>query len=378
MKKNLKYLVLGIIIGAVAVSATVLADAIWEKIDVVRNHIVVNVDGVKLEADNFLYNDTTYVPIRAVAEALGKNVGFSHGVASIEDKYEAEFGGKELSIADKYTMTEDEYNAYIKYYDAEDAEDKLTAEQLEDKAIKSIIEYNVIKDLANKHGIIIGMEFNENFNNTYAFLKLQYDGEAGVQKALEESGFDLQMYKRYMETNYLTDELLKADGIKGTEEEIKLFYEQNPSMFIYDGIQAQHILIKTTDETGTAITDTAKLADIENRVKNIYKEATKGGNFDQLISLYNEDPGMRENPQGYIFTKGEMVAEFEEAAFALKDGEISAPVKSNYGWHIIKKICDVEKMPLTAELSAQISQELAAIKLSKAITQGVEAVIIQK
>ena len=47
---------------------------------------------------------------------------------------------------------------------------------------------------------------------------------------------------------------------------------------------------------------------------------------------------METNPNGYVFTYGEMVEEFEEAAFALEVGEISEPVKTSHGYHIIKKL----------------------------------------
>ena len=83
MKKNFKMFVLGLLTGVVLVSAPVMANDLWEKIDVVRNKIAVMVNGQKLDADNFLYNDTTYVPIRAVAESLGVNVEYKDGVAYI-------------------------------------------------------------------------------------------------------------------------------------------------------------------------------------------------------------------------------------------------------------------------------------------------------
>ena len=53
-----------------------MANGIWEKIDVVRNDVQVVVNGVGVTADNFLYNDTTYLPLRAVGEALDLNVQY--------------------------------------------------------------------------------------------------------------------------------------------------------------------------------------------------------------------------------------------------------------------------------------------------------------
>lgn len=61
--------------------------------------------------------------------------------------------------------------------------------------------------------------------------------------------------------------------------------------------------------------------------------------FDQLMATYNTDPGMTSNPNGYLFTDGDMVAEFENAVKALDIGSCSSePVQSQYGWHIILRL----------------------------------------
>lgn len=65
--------------------------------------------------------------------------------------------------------------------------------------------------------------------------------------------------------------------------------------------------------------------------------------FDLLLLQHGTDPGMLTEPDGYVFGPGYMVAEFEEGTKALQPGEIGAPVKSQYGWHII------QRLPLTLE-----------------------------
>lgn len=67
----------GIIVGAVVASSiTALAGGVWDKIDVLKNDIKVVVNGKDVTADNFLYNDTTYLPLRAVSEALNQHVDY--------------------------------------------------------------------------------------------------------------------------------------------------------------------------------------------------------------------------------------------------------------------------------------------------------------
>ena len=58
--------------------------------------------------------------------------------------------------------------------------------------------------------------------------------------------------------------------------------------------------------------------------------------FDTAMQEYSEDPGLKSNPDGYTFTRGKMIKEFENAAFDLEVGQVSEPVKSSFGWHIIK------------------------------------------
>lgn len=87
MKKALKYLVVGIVILTLLMS-TALGDTATKTIEVVYNTVNITVNGTKINADNILYNGTTYVPLRAVSEALGKEVGWDQATktASINDK----------------------------------------------------------------------------------------------------------------------------------------------------------------------------------------------------------------------------------------------------------------------------------------------------
>lgn len=75
MKRELKGFVCGVLAAAV-VGACASAAGVWDKIDVLRNNIKVVVNGSEITVDNFLYNDTTYIPLRAVSTALGEKVDY--------------------------------------------------------------------------------------------------------------------------------------------------------------------------------------------------------------------------------------------------------------------------------------------------------------
>ncbi len=125
-------------------------------------------------------------------------------------------------------------------------------------------------------------------------------------------------------------------------------------------VHVAHIMIKEKKEDGGA--EKAK-----SRAEEIYQKAVAGENFADLAAKYSED-GSSAKSGGELpwFGTNKMVNEFEDAAFALqKDGDISAPVKTSYGWHIIKRLgarsvgsfTDMEK-----EIRAKVSKDGRAEK----------------
>ena len=109
-----------------------------------------------------------------------------------------------------------------------------------------------------------------------------------------------------------------------------------------DYVRAKHILIQFPEGEGEngELTDEQKTQILEkaNEVLEKVNAMADISEFDALIEEYNEDPGMETYPGGYYFTKGEMVPEFEEAAYALEEGKTSGLVETSYGYHILLKL----------------------------------------
>lgn len=99
-------------------------------------------------------------------------------------------------------------------------------------------------------------------------------------------------------------------------------------------VTAEHILILVPD-TATSTQQTV----LKNRIDSIYNLAITGSDFEMLARKHSQDPGSAAKG-GMLgeFGRGQMVTEFENAAFALKDGEISTPIRTRFGWHVIKKL----------------------------------------
>lgn len=150
-----------------------------------------------------------------------------------------------------------------------------------------------------------------------------------------------------------------------SEDEITAYYNDNAAEFEQgEQVKAQHILIRVAPTAGEE--DQAKAKETIDMIQQKLKD---GASFAKLAEEYSEDPGSKKQGGnlGY-FGKGQMVKEFEEAAFATATGMTSDPVKTNFGWHLIhvqdKKA--PQKLPLD-QVKKQIENKLKAKHNDEAI-----------
>ncbi len=128
-------------------------------------------------------------------------------------------------------------------------------------------------------------------------------------------------------------EVKVKDKVKVTDAEMKKYYDSHKDEFKKpETVTARHILVRVAPgadkEAWNKALDKAKV--IEAKLK-------KGADFAKLAEEYSDDPGSKQKGGELgAFTKGRMVPEFEKVAFSLKKGEISGPVKTNFGYHIIQ------------------------------------------
>jgi len=127
------------------------------------------------------------------------------------------------------------------------------------------------------------------------------------------------------------------------EAEHKVYDEAVKQMVNEEEVHARHILVPTEDEA-----------------KAVLAELKKGADFAALAKEKSKDPGAAEGGDLGFFTKEQMVPEFAEVAFKLDKGQISDPVKTQFGWHIIK-VEDKRTKPTPAfeQVKAQIDNYIA-------------------
>lgn len=147
-----------------------------------------------------------------------------------------------------------------------------------------------------------------------------------------------------------------------SDEEARRFYDEHTDQFKQpERIHARHILLN----------DDAESAD---KMAKVQADLKAGVSFDEVAKAVSVCPSASQGGDLGEFQKGQMVPEFEAAAFALKDpGDISEPVKTQFGWHIIKLEGRVpESVSPFDDVKAQITQELQNTKASDRIRARID------
>ena len=150
-----------------------------------------------------------------------------------------------------------------------------------------------------------------------------------------------------------------ADQAIVAEDELREYYEDHESEFHQDAsVEARHVLIRTTDKDTAEAIEAAR-----QRALEVVKKARAGEDFAALAKKYSEGPTAPKGGDLGRFERKDMVKPFADKAFAMKAGEISDPVKTQFGWHVIK----VEQVhPATTRSLEQVAEEIRGKLQSRA------------
>ncbi len=200
---------------------------------------------------------------------------------------------------------------------------------------RNVVDGLVIEKLVQKRSEkteVTDKEVDENFGK----LKGQFPNEEAMTAALKQSGETLPHLKDSIrsslrEQKWIETQIAGKDTV--ADADAQGFYDKNPDKFkAPEEVRASHILIMVPEGAKPEA-----LAEKEKLAKSISDRAKKGEAFDKLAKEFSEDPGSKERGGDLdFFAKEQMVPEFSDTAFKQKKDEISAPVKSQFGFHVIK------------------------------------------
>lgn len=208
-----------------------------------------------------------------------------------------------------------------------------------DKVIQELIYEKVLSDKYE----VTDKDVNKQLEEIKGQMGTSFD------MALAQYGYASEEdFKRSLRTSLLQEKAATAD-IKVTEKEVKEAYEAYEPE-----IHARHILV----------------AD-EKTAKEVLEKLNKGEDFKKLAKEYSTDPGSAEEggDLGW-FGQGKMVPEFEKAAYALKKDEISKPIKTDNGYHIIQ-LLDKKKKPSFEDMKEQLENEVKTSKIDPTKVQEI-------
>jgi len=199
------------------------------------------------------------------------------------------------------------------------------------KGLESLIDAELLRQASQQHPV---GDYEAKVSKKLQEIKDKFPDEEAFLKSLQVRGKTLDAFMAELRAGVRYDEYLansKITGIAMPDQELEKFYRDNQKSFLIpEQIKVRHILVTFDNKSG-------------EQIENAYKQSCAVR--EQLVSKKDFDAVAREvascSSEGNCgvvdyFTRGKMPAEFEAAAFSLKPGEVSSPVKTPYGYHVIE------------------------------------------
>ena len=177
---------------------------------------------------------------------------------------------------------------------------------------------------------------------------------------LEKQGLTDEQVRTDVRTRLLSERIFEevTKDVKVTDEEIQTYYDENKAQFETPASrEVRHILVKQ-----------------KARADDLYRQLRNGGNFAALAKRFSQDPASKAQGGKFTAQQGATVPEFDKTAFDLETGELSRPVKTQFGWHIIEATSAVKPKAAQEleEVETQISEQLLEEKKNARINEWIE------
>jgi peptidyl-prolyl cis-trans isomerase C len=240
---------------------------------------------------------------------------------------------------------------------------------IREQAVNNLINRTLLAEAVEDEGIEVS---SEEVNARLADLETSAGGSEAFESRLSMMGVTRDELREEIELGVAIEKLMESksgDVGEPTEAEIRAFYDENPQQFERpEQVQASHILFMV-DAEASAEEKAAKRKEAEE----VLALVKGGGDFGALATAHSDCPSSSKGGDLGYFGRGQMVPPFEEAAFAMKPGEVSGIVETRFGFHIIKVVdkTEAQKVPYD-EAKGNIKQFLGSQGKQQVMTNVID------
>jgi peptidyl-prolyl cis-trans isomerase D len=230
-------------------------------------------------------------------------------------------------------------------------------------------------------------------NNTRVKFEYAVLSQDDLRKGLHPTDTELKAFYERNQATYnntipekrkieylLLDKSRVAAQVQVAPEDVRTYYNEHQDQYrVPEEVKVSHILIKTPSQGADGKGDDKAVEEARKKADDVLKQLKAGAKFEDLAKKYSDDPGSGKQggDLGWI-GRGRTVPEFEKAAFSLPLGQLSDPVKSSYGFHIMR-VSDKHQAHLKTldEVKDQIEPLIRQNKVSKLIDNAGNALLTQ-
>jgi foldase protein PrsA len=279
----------------------------------------------------------------------------------------ASLGGGDVAAVGGQQVTKDQFQALMgrakKSYSAQKRAFPKPGtreyENLKGQAVDFLVQRAEFEDEAESMGIHVSDKQID--DRIKKLIKQFYGGsEKKYEDTITSQGLTKETARQEVKAQVISEELYKkvTGDVKVSDKDLRDYYDSNKSIYVQkESRDVRHILVT------------------KNALANqLYQQLKGGANFAKLAKKYSKDPGSAQNGGRLTITRGQTVKEFDKTAFSLKKGQLSPPVHTQYGYHIIQALSDIRPAKTTPfdKVKSSIRQQLEQQKKQDEMTKWVD------
>jgi parvulin-like peptidyl-prolyl isomerase len=234
-------------------------------------------------------------------------------------------------------------------------------EQLKNQAVQYLVQRAEFAQKAKDLDVDIS---DKQIDDRLTQIKKQYFGgsDSKYKKQLQQQGLTEEQVRDDIEAQLVSEAIFKkvTEDVKVTDADIKKYYDDHKTQYgVPEQREIAHILVKK-----------------KAQADSLYTQIQNGANFAALAKKYSQDPGSKNQGGKLTISKGQTVAPFDQTAFLMRTGQVSHPVKTEFGYHIIKALGPIKAARTTpfSEVKESIRQQLEQTKKNESMTKWVNDV----